>query len=465
MKISSLRRTLLLMLMFTASSAWGAVNITPNDFGYGFTVNFLDGKSVYEFLLPQNVYQSVTRSDLGDIRIFNSNSEIVPHEIITQDKNSLTSIAIPSKPLTFFPLYSEHESTTALKGIAISTNSQGTIIKVGTSADDLKAKEEKLSGYLIDASMLEAPIKNILVKFATPNNKQFFKKISINGSNDLEHWNNAASSSVLANLVHQKETLVKNIISLPHGEYKYYKLSWADHTEPVKIAKLTANFDKKSQVGKVTRNWFAVAGTIDSNDDASFLYELDGYYPVSSVQVSFSQPNTFGNVTIEARNDVHAQWVPCQTKNIYSLTKEGTILEEGTLNFSPRRFKYWRLKLNSQKEAFGSHAPELKFGWAPEKLRFLARGTSPFFAGFGNSQIAPMAPVSLQENGFSESIGIASLTDYTVIGGKPKLTSSSVHEYPWKSWILWAVLVLGVCGLGKMAYSLMKSMNDENKAG
>lgn len=443
------------------SIAWAADEISPNDFAYGFKLEFFSGKSLYEAPLPKKIYESVTRGDLGDLRVFNSNSEVVPHEITIQQRESREADVMPPKKLKIFPLYANKGKSFEMNGVTIKTNKLGTVVEVGTQSNNKNLRKKILTGYLVDASAIETPIKELFVEFDNPTNDQFFKKVNINGSDDLIIWTSVDSNSVLANLVHQEETLVKNVIGLPRNDYKYYRLSWPEPYEPVKVSKLTARFGKKSEFESQKLDWLTVDGTVDPEDDSVFLYKLSGYFPISSVQVELTQPNSLGNVTLESRNSDNDPWERRQSKTVFSIVKEDTKLEENDISFSPRRFKFWRLKFNSQREAFGSQPPKLKFGWTPEKLRFLARGDSPFFVGFGSARIGLLATVNLQDKMFSESVGAAAISDTKVLGGDSKLTYVPQNVHPWKSWILWAVLVFGVFGLGKMVLSLLKTMKDE----
>lgn len=139
------------------------------------------------------------------------------------------------------------------------------------------------------------------------------------------------------------------------------------------------------------------------------------------------------------------------------------MLEDTVVRFSPERFKHWRVKFNSQKEAFGSRPPKLRFGWLPEKVRFLARGKTPFLISYGSARIGPIVGLNLQDSArtFSGSIGPALVSHQSVLGGESKLTYTPPQVHPWKSWILWAVLLIGVLGLAKMALSVTKSLQNE----
>lgn len=457
---------LLGLLVFLPCVAEG---ISPDDFAYGLKLEFTNGKSIYDSFLSTKIYESVTRSDLGDLRVFNSSFEVVPHEIIALELELRETDVMPPRILNIFPIYTKEGKDFEMKEVKIKTNNLGTVVEVGQTSDNKTPHQEILSGYVVDASTIETPIEALVVDVDNPAGDQFFKKVSIRGSDDLKKWAGVDSNAVLANLVHQEESLVKNVIKLPRNLYKYYLIGWSNSENSVNISKLTARFGKKSEFEKPKLNQLVADGAVDAESESEresiFIYKLNGYFPISSVQIVFTQPNSLANITLESRNNDDEQWESRQSKTVFSMVKDGAKIEDNEVTFSPRRFRYWRLKFNSQKEAFGSQPPRLRFGWASERLRFLARGTPPFFVGFGSARIKPLASLNLQDKKYAESIGYAIFTEYKVLGGDSKLTYVPPKVYPWKSWILWAVLIFGVYGLGKMALNLTKTLKSESNNG
>ena len=51
------------------------------DFAYGMPIEADGEAALYEIEIPAAVYRTVTRSDLGDIRVFNGQGEVVPHAL------------------------------------------------------------------------------------------------------------------------------------------------------------------------------------------------------------------------------------------------------------------------------------------------------------------------------------------------------------------------------------------------
>src|SRR5688572_11554747 len=85
------------------ASALAAESPNPRQFAYGMPIQGVDEEPVQTVLLPPPVYQGVVSGDLHDLRVFNGQSEQVPHAIRTLDRAEQTDerrwMALP-----FFPL-------------------------------------------------------------------------------------------------------------------------------------------------------------------------------------------------------------------------------------------------------------------------------------------------------------------------------------------------------------------------
>ena len=126
MKVGKL--SLLLLCTFIYNIHTHAAPLTPKDFAYGMTVETKGKASLWQVWLPEDVYQKVTRSDLGDIRVFDASGQTVPHMLRSPE----AAIKEPPKPISlpFFPLYSNDEKKDAGHSLRIITDDNGAVINV-----------------------------------------------------------------------------------------------------------------------------------------------------------------------------------------------------------------------------------------------------------------------------------------------------------------------------------------------
>ena len=454
------RYSIILIITLFSTTSWEK-DILLEDFAYGYKIEFSKGNSVYEATLPGFVYQTVTKPDLGDIRVFNSMSEIVPHQVISKDREEIEKDIAPPVQLKYFSLPTNNIKDLDLSGIKIKTDKRGTIIEVSQGAREQTRTKGLITSYIIDASGIEEPIRTLKLELDHPERKHYFSRVNLFASEDLKIWRVVNLGAVLANLEHQGESLIKDEISLEEEKAKYYRLSWSGNDGELKLSSVLAKFGKKIELESPSLVWESVPGIVDGEDNSIFNYELKGFLPVGDIRVKFDQANSMANIVLEARNNSDEQWQYSGEGTVYSLEKEGTRLEEAEISVPVKRLKFWRLKFNAHQESFGTNAPKLEFGWEPEKIRFLARGTPPFYIGFGNAGVESIKSVNLEDEKFSESTAQAQITERKVLGGESRLTYKPA--YPWKSWILWAVLILGVSALGKIALTLMRTMKKEDQ--
>ena len=85
-------------LFAVASPALGAPP-APDDYAQGMEISSPFGLPLVETTLPDAVYQTVTRADLGDIRVFNAEGRPVPHAFCTAPTASEPTITEHSLPV------------------------------------------------------------------------------------------------------------------------------------------------------------------------------------------------------------------------------------------------------------------------------------------------------------------------------------------------------------------------------
>ncbi len=74
-------------LFFAATVTSGSVfaapatALKPDSFAYGFDITTPNAGPLFKLNLPENVYRSVKKEDLGDIRVFNAQGDVVPHNL------------------------------------------------------------------------------------------------------------------------------------------------------------------------------------------------------------------------------------------------------------------------------------------------------------------------------------------------------------------------------------------------
>ena len=133
-----------------------------------------------------------------------------------------------------------------------------------------------------------------------------------------------------------------------------------------------------------------------------------------------------------------------------------------------KRGRYWDVDFDesSAKEGWpNGGAPALELGWVPHDLTFVAQGEPPYTLAFGSAAIGRSTqPVDallrlIDKKQESALIQSARVSQRIVLGGEGRLKPPP-PPLPWKQWLLWAVLVLGVAFLGWMVRRLMRQLGE-----
>jgi len=453
-------------LIILLGSATGVVAANKNDFAYGYNLEVDGDGAIYSLTLPEDVYRSMTRADHGDLRVFNSRGETVPHALRREEQKLTTQHAAADVPI--FPLYASADGKPVAGGVEnvhITTNEQGGVIDINYGKGSMQSRQ--LSGYLLDLSALDS-VPNALEVQWPQTQTDFVLAVHIEGSDDLNHWGSLVGSATLSHLQYGDHQLIQQRIELPLRKVKYLRLGW-DKQSGLVLEKVSAQFPESIQAQP--RQWSEVpAGEPTSNDSKEQIYLFDAkcFFPVDRLAVHLPQHNSVVQGVIESSDRPDGNWSPLYRGMLYDLQQQGTTLTTPELILPITTQRYWRLRLPAG-EALLHGLPSLKLGWIPEQLLFTAQGEAPFILAFGSVQVQPVTTV-LSQLLHQDTVGNngalikpARLGARITLGDRAQLVPPP-PALPWKKWILWAVLVGGVIILAFMAYRLVKQMNTTGHA-
>ncbi len=452
-----MRVVLLVLSLLFSSLAWAGPENKPlvrADFAYGLELTVQGQGAIYGLSVPPQVYQNCSRADLGDMRVFNARG-VVPHLLRPQvsKKKSPLPMALP-----FFPLLGEEGNTKLPPNLHIATDSKGTIIDIRQGQE--KQPSIEVSSYIIDATGLRQ--KADWLEFAwSGQGDHFSTSVKIETSNDLNTWRNLVRKASLAELRFAGHDLVRNRVTTRVGGQKYLRLSWPAGKKGVVLTAVKAGYNKEDITQARTIHYLSgQAGAKDSNGKTIYSYTSDGHFPVDQVYVRLPQHNSLAQVTVMSRPDEDTSWRQRTTLLSYQLTIDGVRLDSSVKHISPTTDRFWRIELEEVGSSTGP--PVLEIGWRPQQLVFVAQGQGPFTIVYGRAGLGPeRSPVdrllaSIDPRNEKNLVKPAYASHQIILGGKGQLLPSP--EIPWRRWLLWASLVVGVLVIGAMALQLFKEM-------
>ena len=463
-----MRYFLFITTLLLLPSVAGAT-LRPTDFAYGMPLSLEKGGAVCHFFVPREVYETVTRDDLGDIRVFNNAGIAVPH--ILRRLKERREVSKLMRPLPFFPLYSE-KSRMDKDGLSVRIEKGGDGAIINVESDDTEAgKDRKLSGYIIDASKHKGRISELHMTWQT-DEENSVTTVSVEYSNDLTHWSPLVPSAALVQMKFSGHEIVRRMIPLPEKKGKYLRLSWPAGRDGIEVKQIIA----VRRIGEPEREsvWTALKGKQGSDESrkgkTAYEYDSAARLPSERIRLRFADKNTLVEATLLSRPEKEAEWCFRKSGVFYDLTFDQTSLVQDTVTVGQTTDRYWRLEIEEGSSGDPESIPILELGWQPHELLFVAQGEAPFMLAYGSARLGEedlknkatrlLPQVLGGKNSYllKEAVPL----QRKVLGG-PDLLIPKPPPVPWKEWLLWCVLVVGVLIIAKMALSLVKGMNEEKQ--
>ncbi len=452
-----------LIIIFSIGQSM-ASDISANDFAAGYYLEIDNKGAVYSLELPEDVYHTVKSADLRDVRVFNSSGEVVPHEFRTI-QTGLTTLR-DKESIHFFPLFQAGTpSDPAGFSLQVSRNTAGAIVNINSNPTTDKV-DQKITGYLLDLSGLKQTASELEFHWQKDIDSSVFT-VNIEQSNDLVNWTPLVRKATLADLQFGGQLVERRTIDLPRNPLKYLKMTWQESRWPLKLTEI-ASFSHIEDVRRKHR-WVSLANGIVREKNGQFAIDFTSSFrfPTSSVQIRFSEINSIAGLSIQSRPTLDTAWsIRCE-QDFYDLSVKGETIHNEPCEFPSTADPLWRVMIQKDGAGLrsGNRAVTLQLGWQPSELLFIGRGTPPYLLAFGSGKLAEedqdfaagMLLKAIQTESPTPVIGLAKIGKRVSLGGDLALRSP-VKPTPWKKWLLWAVLVLGVGLLALMTRSLTKEM-------
>ncbi|MEN8177891.1 MAG: DUF3999 domain-containing protein [Pseudomonadota bacterium] len=428
------------------------------DFAWGMELELVDASPFYRIPLPLDVYAGIVRSDLGDLRVFNGQGAVVPHDLSPSSEKQAPGAEVVKTKI--FPLYAARDSD--IESIIIQSPRQWRDEWVSiTTRERYTASEEVLHGYLLQLQEEESRPALALHLHWQVESQGFVHRLKVETSNDLQHWRTHSSGAVVADLRYGGERLLKQEIPLGNTHAKYLRLSPAQGSKLIDLQGAGVQFSGETQ--EPVPNRLTVEQLEPGEQAGEYLFELPGPLVVVNLDILPAEINTLLRATLYSRADLEQRWKRRGSGLIYKLVAEGEPLQQTELPVQRTQDRYWKLVVDTSGGGFGDVPPELAVGWAPHNLRFAARGEAPFTLVYGSGRVGPSSGGALL-TGFAEDRQESLTSDQIRFAGQFELAGPAAlakkFEHDWKRWFLWGVLLLGTGLLGWMAWSILRQLSD-----
>lgn len=400
--------------------------------------------------VPLLLYQSVTDPGLRDLGVYDAAGQPVPRLLRPPRKQ-------PAQPetallLRVFALPSS-DTTTAEDIRLLLRREDGT---TNLEFNTMNGADVQRQRYLLDTQELKQPLTALEFDWNSVT-ETFVASVNIEGSQDLDNWASIGNGAI-AHLKGDAGDIQRQRVAMNGSRYDYLRVTVTGM--PQGWALSAANGIQAAPTATAPRRWITLNSS-GQEEDGGLLFDLGGHVPVDRVQVRIAGDNSVvrGTLYYWAGN----RWVSSQEGVFYNLRRNGAGITNEPLAISERRNQRWKLKIMTGR----SDGPiQLKLGWRPENIVFLAQGDGPYTLAAGRAADSvdnfPQARIYGDPAIFNLTLGgttvaTASLGSRQTLGGADQLTLPVKRN--WRQGLLWAALILAIVVVGGIAVNLLRQLN------
>ncbi|CAK7043237.1 MAG: hypothetical protein DELT_02917 [Desulfovibrio sp.] len=420
----------------------------------------LDGDSgaVLSYQLTEPVYTGLARQDFSDLCVFDVEGNPVPFQV--RSPKSASANLVTEKEVPYFVWQPETTGKETPASIDIEINAKGGIVHIKGQTEGV-ARPGPVS-FLLDLQeyydAMQNPVSQSGETFGPENVRRrsvevnlagdntFIAYVSMKTSADLATWSPVGKPQVLARMLTNDVTLVRDTLELPATAKRYLLLELSDSEAPVLAFTAKAEYGKTTASGRET----LFSGTV-SEDKRSVSYTVPGRFPVTAVGFDLPQPDMMA-VRLMGSDDPQTVGSQFASGFIYRLDKDGSAITGEPFPVKYAR-RHWTLRAAG--DIPFAAAPALRLFWEPREVLFLARGKGPWTLAYGReagvrSVASPMLDQATVVAAKEISAPVAVTDSAPVPSGKGEQGDTG--------WVLWAILGVAVLFLTGITVWLLKSM-------
>jgi len=297
-------RKVLLLCLLGYSLIVSAEKPALDSFAEAYEIKTDGSSAIYRLELPAEIYETVFRADLGDVRVYNQKEERVPFAIQRQRDKKLLRTAWFDLPL--FAIKGDMERDDQERSLDIVMGPDGSILSLKYKRDQEAPQGEGIRRYLIDLSGIDKSVDALEVIIDHSETDSYLKKVMLEASDDLNQWTMLVDDATLTELSYGTHSLRKNQIKLPDRSYKYLRFTWLDDPEDFRVTNIRALL--KTQHREERYRWSSVQGSRSEKQANVYHFDTGGYFPVERINVTLPDENTLIDAVVRSRVDADDKW-------------------------------------------------------------------------------------------------------------------------------------------------------------
>lgn len=412
----------------------------------------------YRVPLDAAVYRAAWWADLRDVRVLDADGNTMPSQVqpAAPRATEMREVELP-----WFPLPANAASGTRDDlGIVVERSRDGQVLSIRNAPPDGRAQATGAPALLVDLGDHAGRIRALRMDWGGGAGA-VDAGYRVEGSDDLRQWTLLDADVRVVALRNAGRELRRDRLPLD-SRYRYVRLT------PLQRAVAPAVLGVRGEVAEPRDaddwQWLDASPVVGGNAQDGNRYRVDGRFPVQRLRLALPA-NSSVRWRVWNRDDaaddaagwrlVAAQW------NTWRLDAADGGESSPALELpAATGARVWRVRAIAPPSA---PAPVLQLGYRAGSVVFLAQGRAPYrlVAGNANATVAtdvlqPVLAALRARHGAAWQPPVASLGARAALAGETAYRPAPAPR-DWKTWILWAVLVLGAATVAYLALRLLRA--------
>ena len=462
-------RGLFAIVLAAASPAFvGAATTEPAPYRYAAPIEIAKPAPFIEMALPPAVYARALQADLRDLRVVDARGERVPFAMIAP--TALPTASERVREATLYPLPPRPVGATTWPS-PVEVTVEGDRISVrraGAPAVASSAAPREAPGWLIDlgqASPGDPAARRLQLRWSGP--AEFSAAYAIETSADLRDWRAAPGGQLMA-LQSSVGALAQPIVALPDGAGRFVRLTWLEPAAAPALVGATVFVPAPGlrAVDAASELAFAPAPTPTAeaggaNESRGALsFDLGGDLPLVDIDLRFASGTRVAPVRMQGKQRAGDRWQELGSGVFYRIERDGAVAESPAVAM-PSHTRFLRIVPDERAAGLDPAQTRLVVRARLASLVFASSGEAPFrlLAGSADAAAGALPLTTLVPLLEDERLrfGRASLGAFGEAPEVALAAQRAERDARLRPWLLWAVLVAGVLGLGVLVWRLARS--------
>jgi len=447
-------------LSLAAGLAFAAPLPQRDEYAYVFPLIAQGDAEYFAVDVPLEVYQSVSDAGLRDAGVFNAAGQPVPRKF---EHPQLDDSTIEQKAtLGLAPLYGQLADQPDQLRVLLYKDAKGIALDMNSGEENAGAvsegdAEETPTSYIVDLRNVPQTLQAL--EFDWPSVPQgFIGTVQLEDSTDLQYWQDLGAYT-LAQLHYEDTAIERKRVRLNRKVANYLRVTWSGMPERWRLNSVAGIYNERDAAPE--RAWLTADSLLQDTKEDAYLYDIAAYPPTDRLNLILPGENVVVRASIFYRPNVDADWRLATSGIFYNISRKGVVFQPPDVQVRAARAAHWKVRIDSGRTI---GPVQLRLGWRPDRLLFVAQGTPPFelvtgrlkdrLEGFPQEKI-------LGDDAFfamlrqSGQAGNAALGPRAPIAGSDGLNAAMVSS---RTLLLWGGLIFAVVLVGWLVYTLHRDL-------